>query len=269
MHLRCENCEQLALDSDVVCWHCGQPLLGREETTEEEVQVSESWQQSVSLSSLGAYLGLTLVVIVAALLVMRSLGQQPLLQVNRGVRPPDGWQRISDTERSFTFWLPKEWYWYDESDPEQKPAFREEVESNPLYQASMSPLGAEVDDVELMFVALKPGIEDEETAGFVVIGRSETLNRLSYEDALTFLNNSQYQVLNAGFVDELEKNHVILEVETQVAGADFDSLRCHQQFIRGEQESILVTACSPSNKFEGLLQEVGIILNSFQRLSGV
>ena len=76
MNLRCENCGQPAQDSDSTCWHCGEPLPGREQRRSEKVQAKEHWGQTASPSMLGIYLGSTILVVVAALLVMRSIGRE-------------------------------------------------------------------------------------------------------------------------------------------------------------------------------------------------
>lgn len=249
MNIRCENCGQLALESDSTCWHCGEPLPGREQEQSEKVQAKERWGQTASPSTLGIYLGSTIFVIVAALLVMRSIGQEPLVQVRLGTRPPPGWRIITQADKSFTIDLPGDWRSLDWAIPEQATEIKAIRGSSDLIFSALEPWNTEVDDMDLLFLALDPAKPIELPNPFIVVGRSNTLSRLSYEGALQYLGGSEYTVLEAEMVDDFDKSHLSVLVDIPVGADESDALRCRQQFVRIRQDAVIVAACVQAGRY--------------------
>ena len=89
MNIRCENCGHTALDTDSTCWQCGESLPGREHAGRRKVKVRESWTHGTGPASIAIFGGLTLLVVLAALLVMTSLGQQPHATTDSGAAATD------------------------------------------------------------------------------------------------------------------------------------------------------------------------------------
>lgn len=270
--MRCDNCGEKALDTDVVCWHCGMPLAGREEHVPEKVTVKDSWQRGVSASSLGLMVGMAVFVLIGALVMTFMLGRQPLVQVTFGTRPPSGWGVFTAANMGFTVFLPTNWEWIDGSSTEQSAALGSHLENDELLYYGTYPFGAEVDDLEIDFLALGPEPLAELPGPFFLVARSSVLNQLGYNEALQFLSSGEYradaniEVRNTRYVDDFDKSHVATEVRIPVPDRRIEALSCQQQFVRGEGQAMVVAACSPSGRFAVYQGNFEDILASFQRL---
>lgn len=261
---RCVHCGEPALESDTVCWHCGMPLPGREETNAPEKKVKEGWQQSISTSAIAMYIGMTIFVILAALLVMVYLGRLPLVQIRFGTRTPDQWETIVSADNSYILSLPENWLWTDGTNEDQPLAIEDLGAAGNKFTVGTYPFGAEVDDLEIQFIAEKSSPPEPQVPPFLVIARSSLLNRITYEEAIDFLLNGDYQVQEASFVDNFDKSHVRIIVRTPL-NEDLE-LNCRQQFILGKSEAMLFSLCAPSSQIQENIATFENILESFQRL---
>ena len=282
MIAKCDNCGQPALDSDKVCWHCGRPLAGRDIEEPDKVSVNQGWQQTQSLGAVSGYVAVAVIVILAAVLVTRSLGQQPKVSANVGERAPEGWETIMDFDGRFTFYLPQEWRWFEQERREERsdPPLSELLEAGQFFMAGTNPFGAETDDLEIDFLAVAlpetAGFEDEAAdmqslitaEAFMLVARSGRLNNLTYEEMAQFLRNSDYRILQAEQVEEIDRSYLTIAVEAPVeAAGDFEFLRCNQQFFLGREESMLVTVCAKDTAYTIYQRTLNEILTSFRRLS--
>lgn len=306
MNARCENCGQLALDTDKVCWHCGRPLAGRDIEEPEKVAVNKGWQQTQSLGTIGGYVMVAVVVIVAALVVTNTLSKQPRVSANVGERAPEGWEVISDSRSSYTFYLPQAWIWFEPQRRERRedPPLTFLLENEQYFRSGMNPFQGETDDLEIDFLAVpftdtlalagarsteegvltggsgdEVGTEDElakETQltnaivtadAFMLVARSTNLNTLTYTETAEYLLNSDYDILDAEQVKELDRTFLTVSVETPVETAEnFEFLRCSQKFFLGRYESLLVTLCAKDTAFIRYQRPFNEILTSFRRL---
>jgi hypothetical protein len=271
MNVRCENCGQPALGTDVNCWHCGQPFPGRDEEKVYKPKVKAGWQHELSLSAIGAYAGLTLLVIVITWFLTNSLGKQPLVQTRFGTRPASGWELLTASDQQFTVMLPKTWEWADGSSPGDAARISRMLADDRLYRAGTYPAGTEVDDLVFLFVAQGPERVGEEIAPFFFVSKSKKLNSLSYLEALEYYRNGQHQVSSANMVTDYDRTHLSIIVRPPLndrpGGGDGPSeLYCRQQLIQADSDSLLVAACSAHgrrNAYESIFNDM---LGSFQRL---
>jgi hypothetical protein len=285
MNVRCENCGRAALDSDETCWHCGAPLPGREGAGRKLVKARESWAHGAGPASIAVFGGLTLMVVLAAILVMVSLGRRPQLQVLLGTRSLPGWRFVTAADQAFTLALPGGWTWLDGASAESAATLAALVEDEPRFLLATHPLGAESDDVHIVFAAADPLPGLGEKANLVVAA-SPLLNRLTYQEATSFLTGSDYDVLSARFVDDFDKSRVDIVVDTPLVNAPLvdgrpDSvppdgaaeeggeglvMRCRQQFVLGREQSLLVSLCAPRGRFAVYSQTFDNVMASFQHL---
>jgi hypothetical protein len=267
MNIRCENCGQPALESDSTCWHCGEPLPGREQEQSEQVLAGERWGQTASPSTIGIYLASTIFVIVAALLLMRSIGDEPLVQVRLGTRQPAGWRIFTQADKLFTLDLPGDWRALDRTVPEEAAEIEALTASSDLFASALEPWNVEVDDLSMIFLAFGPDVPVELPIPFIVIGRSDTLSRLSYEGALQFLGGSDYAVREAELVDDYDKSHLRVVVDIPVVAGEADTLRCRQQFVRNRQDAVILAACVQASQFAVQEALFSSALTAFQWLA--
>jgi hypothetical protein len=267
MEHRCENCGQLSLKSDQVCWHCGEPMPWYDEDALEKVQVKDGWGRNAPPSSLFLYAGITVAVLLGLFLVMASLGQQPQVQITLGTRPPDEWELITSVDKNLTFHIPVEWNWFDAGDSDHQDRLHTLVAGDKSYLAGTLPLGEAVDDLEVLFLAHSPLVSSEVTPAFMVVATSSKLNRLTYEDAITYLREGDFVLSQLQLIDNFEKSHLSIIVETASQDPSLDRLRCRQQFIRGDDLGMLATLCAPIQRYTANQATFEEIARSFQRLA--
>lgn len=283
-NIRCENCGQPALETDTVCWHCGQPLTGRGKQAKAEsqivaqaqpdppppaeppAQVKDRWQEPRAFGDLAFYIGLTALVILGVLMVIGRLGRYPLVRASIGERPLFEWDNINDAALTFALQLPRAWERYDGQDPDQAAAFRQQFDQSELYRQGTLPLTSGVGDVQYVFLALSPRPRELPPA-FLVVGKSEILSRLNYEEALQFLAESEVTVREAFMVEDFDRAFLSTLVEIPVAAEGFENLRCRQQYIRGRSESLLMALCAPEPRYAFYEESFGAIYQSFQSLT--
>jgi len=270
MNIRCENCGHAALETDETCWHCGGPLPGRQGAGRKKVKARESWARDRGPGSIAVFGGLTLLVILAAVLVMTTLGRQPQLQVRLGTRTPPGWTLLTPADQLFTITLPADWSWLNSADSDDVAELESLVQQQPRLRLATHPLGAETDDMRFLFAAGDP-LPPRDLTPFLVVAASPLLNRLTYQEAVSFLSGSDYDVLATRFVDDFDKSHVDILVDTplgdlsgQQEGAG--SIRCRQQFVLGRRQSLLLSLCSPPGRFDAYVTAFDQVLASFQHL---
>jgi len=281
MNPRCENCGQLALETDKVCWHCGQPLPGRDIEAPEKVTVNKGWQQTQSLGTISGYIAVAVFVILATLLVTHALGQQPRVSANVGERAPEGWEAFTDFRSRFTFYLPQDWTWFEQERREKRsdPPLPFLLENEQFFTLGTNPFGAETDDIEIDFLAVPISdtavFETEEqlidailtTDAFMLVGHSARLNTLTYTETVQYLLSSDYNILEAELVQDLDRSYLTDIVENPVETAEaFDLLRCNQQFFLGRDDSLLVTLCAKNTAYLRYQRPFNEILTSFRRL---
>jgi len=263
---RCANCGQPALTTDNICWHCGEPLPWYEENAAEEVRVKEGWGLRASPSSILIYAGITIFVVLALVFVMSALAGQPKVQVSLGTRPAEGWEVITDADQTITAYLPLEWTWYDGADSEGQDRISTLLAESGHYLEGTNPLGGAVDDLTVAFLALSPVTSSDGISPFMIVARSEKLNRLEYDDASIFVDEGDAVISELRFIDNFERSHLKVVTEQEL-GSTNERLRCRQQFIRGEDASVILSLCAPARYYTSQQTLFEEIANSFQRLS--
>ncbi len=275
----CQNCGQPALETDTICWHCGQPLARKKDKTNQAVEktaVSPESLPSLPLQSIAAYSGLTLIIIIALLWVMQDLGQQP--QVVRGLSSSlkPGWTAVTDHNQLFTLNMPAQWQKLDRTDPLQEETFITTLRQNSQYQSALAPYDAMADDRQLLLLAQADQTEtDTETAvpAFILVTRSRQISQLTPNEVTT-----QLEAGPAGL--ELQRVNLEASVDgreqvTYIAALPYENqtLRCQQLFYLSENDSdnddpasYLIIGCVSQDSYPTYTNIFHDILVSFQPL---
>ncbi|MCA9934804.1 MAG: hypothetical protein H6662_12825 [Ardenticatenaceae bacterium] len=272
MKQQCENCGQPVLSTDTVCWHCGWKLATEVKAepppTEKprKVLAAQPTQannaEPYQLTAIAVYGTLTLLLIVALLLVMRSLGRQPLVTVNADTRLGNRWIPVTGTDQSFTLDLPQGWAWLDVADGQFATTLAESVR----WETAVYPLHAIAEDADLLLLA---GSGDTVSAddGFVVVARSQRLSVLTPEQAQQMVSQSgeEVEVVNTAVSTNLNRApqaqftlHLLVSNE---------SLRCQQLFVPQDDAAYLAAACAGDGRYPSLSSSFADILASFQPLN--
>lgn len=278
MTYTCQNCGQPALETDTICWHCGQPLAGKKDKTNQaakETAVSPESLPSLPIQSIAVYGGLTLVIIIALLWVMQALGQQP--QVVRGLSSSlkPGWTAVTDHSRLFTLNMPAQWQKLDRTDPLQEEAFITTLRQNSQYQSVLAPYDAMADDRQPLLLAQADQTETETAVpAFILVTRSRQISQLSPKEVTTRLEAGP-----AGL--ELQRVNLEASVDgreqvTYITALPYENqtLRCQQLFYKSVNDSVsgddpasyLIIGCVSQDSYPTYTNIFHDILVSFQPL---
>lgn len=257
----CTNCGHPALETDTVCWHCGWQLSPPRVIKANARQSEAVAEEPYPLTAVVFQGVMTVAVIIAVLLVMRSLGQKPLIIIHPETRLSADWLPVTDPAQRFTLDLPVDWTWLDESD---QPRFADLLQADDQFQAALAPLSNFVEDTELLLVARGSRGSTGELTGFVVVAHSESLDALTPQQAIELVSQqaAELTIRETSLVESLTGQ---TQATILVDGVG-DQLRCRQQLTPGQPDSFLLTACSPTAQFPRYANDLQNILNSFQIL---
>lgn len=272
----CPNCTRPVLPADTVCWHCGYQLPqrakqrpraepgGHPPSSRSAVGAGQTEVGPVGLRSIVAYGVLTLLVIVALLLVMRSLGRQPILVRSAGFGLAGSWATVTDGELRYTISLPVDWQWFDLGLADQGDLPDRLAERRPFIRRALLPLGQAAGDVEILAVAAgAKEVEDAQPQPLIVVGRSERMRELTPEEALDLLSG-QSPAATGQTVDARLAGQRQARFETTDTARLY---QCRHLFVTdGGAAAYLVAACAPQPQFRTLDNTLDDILDSFQLL---
>lgn len=279
----CENCGKRVLPSDTLCWHCGYKLPQRTAAVDLTLPSRASKDAAPAatpapaaaastsapsapydLCALGIYGALTLFLILALLLVMRALGQQPLLVNSAGLSLGDDWIQLTDSGLRYTLGVPGGWQWLDVPFRDQQSVLADLIERQPYIARALNPLGAVAGDVNIQGVAIgSQALELPDPAPFAVIATSARLRDLDPQGALDMLASSPLPA-----VDRREDTSVPLQPRARFSVLDAPAnYQCLELFTTDrETAAYLVAACAPQDQFATNQRDLNAILDSFQLL---
>ncbi len=260
MNRTCENCSRPLLDTDTICWHCGQqqtlPVKAESPSEQEEHEPAEKEKHELEIETVSSplilyYGGLTAVVVFALLLITRSLGQSPALSVKAGSSPSE-WITLNAPDKSFTIEIPAKWDWQFLLGKAKEPAL---VEGEGLITTAVAPFGDLVPDIDYLLHA-------ENEGSLLVIARSARLSRLSAQQVVTALQGESFE--NMAVTEARLTGSVPGEERAFFTLTHSDlSLHCDQYFVPGSADSYLVAVCSPMDSAESGREIRRTVLDSF------
>lgn len=264
MDRRCPYCDQLLLPDDTVCWQCGRALAD----TAGSGTARDVWQEAgrqLQLSPRQFYGGLTLLLVLAALLLTAFLGRQPRLQAAR-TDLPTGYVWFRNSRNDFTLFLPQTWKLLDPGTGDRQAAMDLLVETEAGLRTSYHPLGLLDEELHTMFYAAGPLPGQDSAEGHLLVARSRALNRLSPAELTAVAEAGAAELgITLEEAQEVSLNDRKGVVLTVVMDTDNGPRRCQQRLYPGAQELLLVAACAPPDPLHQ--QTLFEIFASFQRLS--
>lgn len=261
---RCPYCDQLLMEDEAVCWSCGRqtgvalPEAEAQEAAQATRQKPEGRSKGRPPSAVVIYTGLTLAVILGALILTAFLGRQPRLQA-ASIRPPDEWQRVTNTDETFTLFLPAGWRLFDSGNNEQRATLERLLAANDVFRDALHPW-REVRDVEAIFLAASdPPVAGGPPEELFVVARSTALNRLTYAELISVVEQGNVIVSAAEVEEDYDRRYAYIQLRTPGA------LACQQQFIHGDEELLLAAFCGRSEEPSNATLQ--LVRRTFQRLS--
>lgn len=278
----CPNCGKPVLPTDAACWYCGfdlprrpaaKPVAAAQESkrtsraagssTTSATQPGATSPVAYDFRSLAIYGLLTLLVVAGLWLVMRSLGQRPVL-VRSAFNIGSDWVTVTDSELRYTLTLPPDWQWLDLSFRDQTAVLERLTTNQPYVNRALRPLGGVAGDVEIAAVAMAgQTIDVTEPGTFVVVGRSEALRETEPQAALDALAAAGVAAVK-GEIDR----HMPAQPQARFQVLDDErNYQCRHLFVAdAESAGYLVAACAPQREFGNRERQLGDILDSFQLL---
>ncbi len=268
---QCANCGKPVLDSDTVCWHCGyklqavaapEPVAAPDGASRPAAEAKDD--TTYDFRALIIYGVLTLVVIGGLWAVMSALSQRPILVRTADRSLGNDWLAVSDSELIYTISLPAGWQWLDVPSRDLRDALNNLIVRQGYIDNALNPLGAAVDDLQIVAVGLDaPTLDYPDPVAFVVIGRSEALGDLTPEAAIVRLNEAAGTV-----VEPLPNMHIPGQPQARFTLLDEDAgYQCRQLAVQDEiAATYLVAACSPQLGYGLLQRDFERIIDSFQFL---
>jgi hypothetical protein len=236
MARRCPHCDQRLLPDEQRCWHCGRSVDPvRDEAAVGDSAPSEPIRNDASVAIYG---GVTLVVVLVAIILTLFLGRQPRFEASTA-NLPQGWIVARDAEQTFAVFLPQSWQRYQSSSDESR--LPEALVSSDLYRDALLPLAGFVDDEVAIFIAI-----GSEPSTFLLVARSSVLNRLSPTDVAgadySESTEDGVSVFEARRLESLGTLQAHLQVRHRADTGDGGV--CRQRFMRSEQAALLFSLCS-------------------------
>lgn len=266
----CPNCGKPVLPTDTVCWHCGYTLPARPKAKPAAAPRPSRARSAdakppadYDLRALAVYGLLTLGIILALWLVMRALGQQPLLVRSAGLRLGDDWITVTDTDLRYTLSLPADWQWLDAAYRDQSEMLDTLLGRQPYIQRALRPLSGGAGDVDILGVVVgAPTLEEVEPQPFVVVARSEALRGLSPQEVLDRLAAEALPVSDTAIDTRLSRQPQARFTTLDTPNQE----RCRHLFVADDAAGYLVVACAPLTDFPTLRRTLDDILDSVQLL---
>ncbi|MFO7680737.1 MAG: hypothetical protein R6X34_11855 [Chloroflexota bacterium] len=263
MTLRCKNCDQVILAADTVCWHCGREL----EPTETPSQVqsgaaAEAEAVERSLTAVSVFALLTLMTILLLWLATQVLSRYPIIQLDPQAPVKPGWTAFVDHRSNFMLDLPPRWSWLEDETGAELAALTAALAEQPQYEAALAPLFWEAADMEVRLLAQPATPTDEAISGFVIVGESARLSRLTPTliQALLKRGAENVQVEETAVSQDLHGHEMVTAV-TQFT-INNQTWQCQQYIIQSQTSNYIVAVCQPDNGSQD--QAANSLVGSFQ-----
>lgn len=253
--LKCENCGQPVLSSDIECWHCGAALAKlvpdtpslEEHLDEEEERTSEPPLQILF------YAAMTVMTALALLFVIRSLGRQPRLAAGLGLDDKPAAALVAP-DGSFSIEIPAEMVWYFPQARRGRSAAARHMASDPQFEAALQPLLGLASDTEIILVG-------QVDSTILSVAQSGRLSQLTVENVVSSLPSEDFSdsiVLSTRKGESTLGPAAIITVEQEDP-----PLVCRQHFMPDSGGAYLAATCTEPGKFEQHSAAFDTILASF------
>jgi len=262
------------LPADTVCWHCGYQLPKRAAAPPKQ-RASGGAPDPVEREQMAApadydwralliYGLLTMAILVALWLVMRSLSLRPVLVSGSGFGSGGDWVTVTDADLRYTVSIPTEWQWIDLADGDQSELLSRVTARQTYVNRALRPLGEPAGDAETAGLAVGTrSLEEAEPQPFLLIARSEQLRGANPQAVLDMLDEASFQIS-----EEAIGTRLAGQPQARFTAADpANDYQCRHLFVTGEDKpGYLVAACAPWDRFGAMQGDLNDILDSFQLL---
>ena len=265
----CPNCNQTVLPTDTMCWHCGYDLATQaaNQKAAPSATTAVSPSSTPSMSAVFIYGGVTAVLMLALLLTMRRLGQQPLVLLNPETNVNSGWQPITDQAIQYTLDMPPTWQSWEAHHPQQRDMFADLLANETQLATAVTPLGTAVSDMDILMIIMSEQSEQmSRLPGFVIVAQSQELGQLSLDDTIAL---AQQQNRTTEITEITKFSSFIGDVRAAISlkmPQTPDHLSCQQHIVTGTAETFVLAACAPEARYGVYKEPLGKILSSFQIL---
>lgn len=271
--LACENCGKRVLPTDTVCWHCGWKLPQRTApvdltlgpTTRQTAVAEPAPPPEFNLRAIAVSGALTLFLCVALLLVMRALGQRPLLVGSAGREFGDDWTALTDSQLRYTLGVPAAWQWLDVPFRDQQQVLEGVLRRQPIIGRVLNPLGVPADERLVEGLGLgTQALQQSDPAPFVVVATSPLDGQTDPQAVLDAL-----AARGLALIDPQVDSSVPFQPRARFGLLNEDlGYQCQYLVLpnglAGNDGAYLLAACAPQTQYAATERDLTKILNSFQ-----
>jgi hypothetical protein len=253
------------LPTDQTCWHCHYELpQAAPATTKQTTAVAAS--EPFSLSAVGVYSALTVVIFIGFLWMTRALDQKPLVLLNLDTNVNAGWRPVTDQSVRFTFDIPPDWQVLEKLNQQQEAGFTEIVADNDVIRVALQPFPTIAGDTDLLMIVM-PERSETTTAvsDFIVITRSEDIGRFSLEQITAAVTqNGNIELEETGrFRSFVGDERITFLLHSPM---DDERLSCLQHIVTAVATNYLLIGCTPERRYAVYEEPFTKIMSSFQLL---
>ena len=250
----CNNCGKDALATDTICWHCGASLPKVATNTAVSPDPdADLLAQERSKTAVFIYATLFALTVLALMGTLYALGQRPLFVLNSETERPAGWAAVTNQAQTFTFNLPADWEWLDESDEMMDMLF----EGDEGMKTAVLPFLTIVPDSKLTFIA-----QQTDSSPFLLILHGDALAKTSPRGLITAIEDEPLQEGNIVSNDIIENGITGEQVDFRINFPD-EQLRCQHRYV---QDGYLLVACADEEEYGRYATDLFNTLSSFQPL---
>ncbi len=250
MKRTCQFCQSPLFETDTVCWHCGRQQTSSSQATQPAIppntETVPEGDPEQELEPVGSrlflyYAGLMLFIIFALLLVTSSLGQSPILAFKLDESESD-WVALTSPDKSFSIEIPATWDWHFQEGARLSTSFEEILQNDERVKLAVLPLADFVPDTEYLFIA-------QRDQGLMVVARSERLNRLPPQQAVTAIQAEYFENISVTGAKEIAGSTGEPRAQFSVTHAGLP-LQCDQHMVPSPTYTFLVAACAAPDDYD-------------------
>jgi hypothetical protein len=214
------------------------------------------------LTAVSVFALLTLMTIVLLWLATQVLSRYPIIQLDPQAPVKPGWTAFVDHRSNFMLDLPPRWSWLEDETGAELAALTAAIAEQSQFEAALAPLAWEANDTEVRLLAQPVEPVDEVVPGFVIVGESARLNRLTTTQIQALLKRGaeNVQVGETAVSQDLHGNDMVTAV-TQFT-INNQTWQCQQHIIQSQTSNYIVAVCQPDNGSQD--QAASSLAGSFQ-----
>ncbi|KAA3656087.1 MAG: hypothetical protein DWQ04_32085 [Chloroflexi bacterium] len=216
----------------------------------------------VPIQTIGIFLALTAVFLIALIISANRLSQHPRYQPGETSLIPRQWQVITDQEQTFTFNMPDQWEWVENRPNTPNQAFAQALKENEGVETAVSLFRRIDPKTEIKMFAIAPS--DMPHPPILFVAKSQRMNQLSPTQLAAAIGNELSSLQQIELIDRPgAQQFVEFMIDLPIYS---ETWQCIYQYTNNEEAGYMLGGCAPQNNFGSIGTDLLAIQDSFQLL---